>query len=273
MNSDHKVEHIEIVRGDSPLVLGLPHTGTYVPPDILSRLNDRGKRLADTDWHVHQLYEGLVDNVTSVRALFHRYVIDANRDPSGESLYPGQNTTGLCPAIDFDDNKIYEEGQEPSASEIERRRLAYHQPYHTALTEELARVKSRHGFVILYDCHSIRSHIPHLFDGKLPDLNIGTFKGNSCAQSITDVVVGACANSSYSHVLNGRFQGGWTTRHYGDPDNEIHAIQMELCQSTYMHESEPWTFLEDRAAALRSVLRPILKSLRDLKFSDPGSNK
>ena len=163
MISDTKSEGIEIVRGDSPLILGMPHTGTYVPHDIFNRLNETGQRLADTDWHVHQLYEGLVDDVTSVRALFHRYVIDANRDPSGESLYPGQNTTGLCPITDFDDNALYQDSQEPTPGEIEERRLQFHQKYHQSLSDEIERVKDLHGFAILYDCHSIRSHIPHLF--------------------------------------------------------------------------------------------------------------
>jgi formiminoglutamase len=262
MNSDTEIKVVEIVQGDSPLVLGIPHTGTYVPTEIFNRLNDTGKHLADTDWHVHRLYDGLGDNVTSVRALFHRYVIDANRDPSGMSLYPGQNTTGLCPTIDFDDNDIYQKGQDPKAEEIEERRLNFHQKYHDALAAEIERVKANHGFAILYDCHSIRSHIPHLFDGKLPDFNIGTFNGKSCSDIIAKTVEKICADApEYTHVLNGRFKGGWTTRHYGEPKNNVHALQMELAQSTYMEEDAPWTYLPDVADKIRPHLQAILCAL------------
>ena len=105
---------IEITRGNSPLVLGLPHTGTDIPDDCLARLNDTGRAMADTDWHIDRLYAGLEPNVTTVRTPIHRYVIDVNRDPTGESLYPGQNTTGLCPTTDFDGRPIYRNGQIPT---------------------------------------------------------------------------------------------------------------------------------------------------------------
>lgn len=262
MISDTHSEVIEIIRGDSPLILGLPHTGTFVPPEIFKRLNDTGKKLADTDWHVHQLYEGLLDNVTSVRALFHRYVIDANRDPSGKSLYPGQNTTDLCPTTDFDNIDIYRAGQIPSSEEIEERRKKFHLVYHNALSAEIERTIIKHGFAILYDCHSIRSHIPNLFAGKLPDFNIGTFDGQSCASIVAETVIGECAKAkNYSHVLNGRFKGGWTTRHYGNPDLAVHAIQMELTQSSYMLETDPWSYLPRKAEKIRPHLRSILRAL------------
>ena len=269
MNSNAQKEGVEIVRGDSPVVLGLPHTGTYVPTAIFDRLNETGKCLSDTDWHVHRLYSELVDNVTSVRALFHRYVIDANRDPSGASLYPGQNTTGLCPLIDFDNNKIYKLGQEPNEDEIEQRRVDFHARYHQALNDEIARVKAKHGFAILYDCHSIRSIVPHLFEGKLPDFNIGTFDGKSCAPVIGDTVEEICENASnFTSIKNGRFKGGWTTRHYGDPANGVHAIQMELAQSTYMQEREPWSYLPEKADTIRPHLRDILTALTKLQECD-----
>jgi formiminoglutamase len=168
---------LEISRGNSPLLLGLPHTGTELPDDVADKLNERGRALADTDWHIHTLYDGLVEDVTTIRTRIHRYVIDTNRDPAGASLYPGQNTTSLCPTTDFDGMPIYVEGATPDQAEIERRRVAFHAPYHAALEAEMARIASLHGFAILYDCHSIRSHIPFLFDGTLPDFNIGTKHG------------------------------------------------------------------------------------------------
>lgn len=265
MQVDAETDVVDVSCGDSPLILGLPHTGTYVPRDIFDKLNETGKRLADTDWHVHRLYEGLVDNVTSVRALFHRYVIDGNRDPSGASLYPGQNTTELCPTTDFDDNDIYRNGKAPGPDEIEARRVRFHQKYHDTLAAQITRITARHGFAILYDCHSIRSHIPHLFDGKLPDFNIGTFDGKSCGVHVAETVKTICAAATdYTHVVNGRFKGGWTTRHYGDPDNNVHAIQMELTQSTYMQEHDPWAYLPQTADKIRPILRAVLTGLSQL---------
>jgi formiminoglutamase len=256
---------IDITQGDSPLVLGLPHTGTDIPDDCLARLNDTGRAMADTDWHIHQLYDGLMADVTYVRTPVHRYVIDVNRDPSGASLYPGQNTTGLCPTTDFDGVPIYPSGEEPDDAEVERRRIAYHAPYHAALAAELERVKSIHGFAILYDCHSIRSHIPFLFDGTLPDFNIGTNNGATCAPELVKRTMQICSNAKgYTAILNGRFKGGWTTRHYGQPADGIHAIQMELAQSTYLAtETPPWSYDPSRADRLRSHLTSILESLSD----------
>lgn len=224
--------------------------------------------MADTDWHIDRLYAGLVDGVTTVRTTIHRYVIDANRDPSGVSLYPGQNTTTLCPLTDFDGLPIYLEGQEPDAAEIVRRRDIYHAPYHAAIAAELARVKAIHGFAILYDCHSIRGRIPFLFDGILPDFNIGTNEGATCAPAIESAVREICAGAEgYRSILNGRFKGGWTTRHYGRPDEGLHAIQMELAQSTYMVESPPWDYVPDRAENLRKHLKSILETLSNWRPS------
>jgi formiminoglutamase len=255
---------LDIIQGSSPLVLGLPHTGTDLPVECAARLNERGLAMADTDWHIHELYADLVPNVTSVRTPIHRYAIDANRDPSGASLYPGQNTTGLCPLTDFDGHSIYKDGQEPDDAEVERRRLAYHAPYHAALEAELNRVHALHGFAILYDCHSIRSHIPFLFDGKLPDFNIGTNMGATCDATIESVVAQICDQADgYTSILNGRFKGGWTTRQYGRPGDGFHAIQMELAQCTHIQESPPWDFVPTRAERLRKHLTTILTALQN----------
>ena len=255
---------LEITQGQGPVILGLPHTGTDLPPEVRARLNARGQAIPDTDWHIHTLYDGLLPDVTTVRMRVHRYAIDVNRDPTGASLYPGQNTTGLCPLTDFDGKPIYREGGAPDADEIERRREMWHAPYHAALQAEMERVHARHGHAILYDCHSIRGRIPHLFDGMLPDFNIGTNDGQSCAAGIADPVVGICANAPpFRSVLNGRFKGGWTTRHYGRPEQGWHAIQMELAQRTYMVEAPPWDYAPNKAQRLRPYLAKILKALSD----------
>lgn len=254
---------VEIARGDGPILLGLPHTGTEIPPHIWERLNGTGRARADTDWHVHRLYAGLLEQVTTVRTRIHRYVIDVNRDPAGASLYPGQNTTGLCPLTDFDGRAIYTDSATPEPHDVARRLAAYHQPYHAALTAEIARLKALHGQVILFDCHSIRSRIPYLFEGTLPDFNIGTNDGASCHWSVQSFTATSCAVADgYSSIENGRFKGGWTTRHYGRPKDGVHAIQMELAQSTYLEEeAEPWAYSEAKAADLRAILKGILETL------------
>jgi N-formylglutamate deformylase len=252
---------IGLTKGDSPLVLAQPHGGTEIPNAIFSRLSVTGQAKEDTDWHITRLYKGLLEQATVVNTPIHRYVIDANRDPSGQSLYPGQYTTGLCPTTTFDDRPIYIEGQAPSLDEITDRQRQYHQPYHDAIREQLERVHQRHGYAVLYDCHSIRSVVPYLFDGKLPDLNIGTNDGTSCSQKITLAVENVCADSSqYSSIFNGRFKGGWTTRHYGKPDTGYHAIQMELSQCSYMRETHPWQYDTTKAQRLRALLKDILEN-------------
>ncbi|MTI00169.1 N-formylglutamate deformylase [Roseibium sp. RKSG952] len=260
------MQPVEVFAGDGPIVLGVPHAGTYVPQEIRTRLNETGQLLADTDWHVDRLYTGLLAGATMVKANFHRYVIDANRDPAGVSLYPGQNTTTLCPVIDFDGTPIYHEGSEPDGEEIEARRLAWHAPYHAALEAELKRVKARHGIAILYDCHSIRAHAPFLFEGRLPDLNTGTNGGTTCAPEIERAVTEATEQAGgYTSVLNGRFKGGWTTRHYGQPETGIHAIQMELTQATHLaSEAPPFAYDPAKADRLRIHLKQILEALEAL---------
>lgn len=253
----------EVHQGTSPVILGFPHTGTEVPPAIWERLNDNGRILADTDWHIHTLYAGLLEGATTVRATFHRYVIDANRDPEGVSLYPGQNTTGLVPDTDFDGKAIWKKGEEPTAADIAGRLADFHAPYHAALAAEIARVKAIHGVAVLYDCHSIRSHIPFLFEGKLPDFNIGTDQGRTCAPEIEKIATDVTAAAEgYDSVLNGRFKGGWTTRHYGRPQDSVHAIQMELTQSSHLAtEAPPFALDDGKAARLRIHLGKILEQI------------
>ena len=256
----------DLHRGTSPVILGFPHTGTFVPPEVHARLNETGRQLTDTDWHIHELYAGLLPSASSIRALFHRYVIDANRDPKDVSLYPGQNTTGLVPSTDFDGRPLWREGQGADAAETSRRLAVYHEPYHRALTDEIARVRAQHGVAILFDCHSIRSYIPYLFAGKLPDLNVGTVDGTSCGQSVEAAAVDVAVNAQgYTAVLNGRFKGGWTTRYYAQPAHGVHAIQLELAQDTHLvTEAPPFDLDEAKSNRLRKHLAEMLKRIEDL---------
>lgn len=256
---------VEVIEGAGPIVLGQPHGGTWLPDEAAEALNERGRGLADTDWHITQLYDGLLDDVTVVRATFSRYLIDANRDPSGRSLYPGQNTTGLCPTTDFDGHPIYHAGQEPDEADVAGRVKAFHAPYHAALAGELDRVRARHGRVLLFDCHSIRSQIPFLFDGRLPVFNVGTNSGASCDarfEAAARQVLAQGEDDGLDMAVNGRFTGGWTTRHYGAPQAGRHAFQLELAQRAYMREAPPWPYDRERADITRPYLRRLMETFQ-----------
>lgn len=257
----------ELSRGDGPLVVSMPHCGTELSPGLAARLTPDALTLSDTDWHIPRLYgfaAGL--GATLLSARFSRYVVDLNRPPDGASLYPGQATTGLCPDTLFDGHPLYQGGQEPDEVEIAARVDTYWRPYHEALAAELARVKARHGFAILYDAHSIRSVIPRLFDGRLPDLNLGTARGTSAAPALiaraSATMEAAAAAEGLTCVTDGRFVGGHITRHYGRPSDGVHALQMELAQDRYMDEDgPPFAYRPDRAERLQRVLEPLLERL------------
>lgn len=255
---------VTVTQGTSPLILGQPHCGAYVPDAIFNCLNTTGRELADTDWHVDRLYDGLVADVSVVRANFHRYVIDANRSVDGAALYTHANTTALVPVTNFEGALIWE--IPPDQAEISERIESFYAPYHGALKAEIERVTALHGFAVLFDCHSIRSEIPYLFEGALPDLNIGTYEGRACAPMFEKAVAEVCAQAAdFSSVLNGRFKGGWTTRHYGQPDRGVHAIQLELSQALYLEsEAAPFTYSPRKAETLRPVLRQILEAILDV---------
>lgn len=250
--------HVE--QSDTPLILAFPHGGTEIPAELLDGFRSRWWAIRDADWHIRALYEGLAD-ATRIWTDISRSVIDCNRDPSGASLYPGQATTGLCPTETFDDDPLYKDGAGP---DIEARRIAFHAPYHAAIEAEIARLRAIHPRVVVYDCHSIRSVVPRLFDGTLPELNVGTDNGATCDPALSDAVVAACEGRS--HVLNCRFRGGWTTRHYGRPADGVHAIQMEIAMRAYLREPEgtpdeanwPPAYDPDFAAPLRADLTRIL---------------
>jgi formiminoglutamase len=237
----------------------MPHPGTGLPPEIDASLTDRGRLVEDTDWHMRPLYRPIEERFrpSVIEAKLSRYVIDLNRDPSGVSLYPGQATTELVPLTTFDGTSIWQ--VPPDADEIARRRALYFQPYHDALAGEIARVKQRHGFCLLWDCHSIRSRIPRLFEGELPMLNLGTNGGASCAPGIQAAAELAMARTGLTHVSNGRFKGGWITRFYGRPADRVHAIQMELSLAGYLAaEDPPWTFAPNVARPLQQALEMII---------------
>ena len=255
---------VEVHRGTAPLLMSFPHTGTEIPEAVSGKLVSREAALRDTDWHVDTLHAFARElGATLVRTPVSRTVIDVNRDPSGASLYPGQATTGLVPVETFDGERLYRPGEEPRAAEAEERRRTWFEPYHAALAAEIERLQNGHGRVVVYDCHSIRSRVPRLFPGELPVFNVGTNGGTSCDAGLEDAVAAACRETGESTVVNGRFRGGWITRHYGRPHEGVHAIQMELAQRFYMDEDRPEVAVRDKAARASARLRRIVAAALD----------
>lgn len=260
-------EWLAVHHGDAPLVVSFPHTGTEIPEDIETHLVSPWLARKDTDFWVDVLYDFAHEiGATTIRTALSRTVIDVNRDPSGASLYPGQTTTGLCPLETFDGEPLYKPGMEPGPAEILRRRAEYGNPYHSALAHEVERMRKRFGCVVLYDAHSIRSQVPRLFEGTLPQFNIGTNQGVTCDPALTGALERIADASGFSRVTNGRFRGGWITRHFGNPTAGIHAVQMELAMRGYLVEPEaplnrenwPAPLYDALAARLRVALRDML---------------
>lgn len=255
-------------RGDAPLVVSIPHTGLDLA-GLEPRLVSPWLARKDADWWIEKLYGFAAElDATILRTTISRTVIDVNRDPSGASLYPGQATTGLCPTTTFDGEALYRPGGEPGEVEISERRAQYFEPYHTVLGAEIARLRAAHSAVVLYDCHSIRSVIPRLFEGELPVFNLGTNSGASASPALVREVEELMARSGRSHVTNGRFKGGWITRRYGAPEAGVHALQMELSCRGYMRETPgpvseadwPAPYDEAFAAGIQRSLRPVLET-------------
>lgn len=258
-------------------MLSVPHAGTDIPAEVEAQLVSPWLSRRDADWWVDRLYDfGSALGATVICTALSRTVIDVNRDPSGASLYPGQATTELCPTTTFDGEALYREGCTPGAAEIAARRERYYDPYHQALGTQIARLRTKHARVVLYDCHSIRSRIPRLFDGELPNFNIGTNSGRSCARALVEAVAAECASTGLSHVIDGRFKGGYITRHFGRPDDGVHAVQMELACRGYLPETPgpvaegQWPIPYDAvfASPMRATLTRVLQAC--LAFAERG---
>ena len=248
-------------RGHAPLLVSLPHDGTEVPDDIAARLTPEARRVPDTDWHIARVYAFAQELGASILVpRFSRYVIDLNRSEDDVSLYPGQNTTGLCPVVRFNGEPVYVDGQLPSEDEVHARVDRYWRPYHAALRDELERLHATHGRVVLWEGHSIRGELPFLFEGRLPDLNLGTANGASCSLQLQRTLEGVlAAQSHYDWVHNGRFKGGYITRHYGAPARGIDAVQLEISQRIYMDE-DTFEYAPGLAAATQATIRRLLEA-------------
>jgi len=263
------VQHLTMTQpfhfqaGHVPLLISMPHAGTTIPADIASRMEPAALIKADTDWHMPLLYNMAETlGVSTISAEYSRYVIDLNRPKEDSNLYPGQDTTGLCPVDTFAKQPLYRTEHLPDAAEIALRIEQYWQPYHRQLQSELARLKQQHGYAILWDAHSIASHVPRFFSGKLPDFNFGTADQKSCApelqQALQEVIEDLGSSAHITHVFNGRFKGGYITRNYGQPANRVHAVQLEMAQCVYMDEAAPYSYRPDLAARVQPVLSKLL---------------
>lgn len=252
----------ERVRGDSPLIVNVPHAGTHLPAELHARLTPAARAVPDTDWHVEKLYAfAPAAGVTLMHATHSRFVVDLNRDPAGVALYAGADNSELCPTGTFDSAPIYV-GTPPDAAEIEARTRTFFAPYHETLRGEIERVRARHGYAILLDGHSIRAEVPRFFAGRLPDLNLGTADGRSCAPALEQAAASVLASAApLTHIVNGRFKGGWITRHYGQPAASVHALQLEMAQAAYMDEAPPYAWDARKASAVEAVLRRLVDTL------------
>ena len=253
-------------KGTLPLLISIPHVGTAITAEVLNTMTPVAKRLDDTDWHLDRLYDFYKALDASIlMAQYSRYVIDLNRAPDGINLYPGQNTTALCPTDTFNEEPLYLVDCAPNAAAIENRRLNYWQPYHEALAKELKRLKSEHGYVLLWEAHSIRSQVPRFFAGRLPDFSFGTHNNKSAMPGLVETLLQQLdAHQDYHAVANQRFKGGYITRNYGDPKNGIHAIQLELAQITYMEEQPPYRYDETKANKVKKVIQEVIETALDV---------
>ena len=264
---------IDIQAGSVPLIVNVPHDGREIPADVNAGMTTEALALPDTDWHIRDLYDFAADlGATITSARYSRYVVDLNRDPSGVSLYPGADTTEICPSSTFRLEPIYADGSAVSEEEVERRIDDYWWPYHRELARVLEEARERFGKVLLFDAHSIGSELPRFFEGRLPDFNFGTADGTSADPDLTDAMFGVLnAASGFTSILNGRFKGGYITRRYGDPGDGIHAVQLEIAQCAYMEETPPFRYLPDRANTVRPVLRDMLQTGLDWIRTRTGS--
>ena len=246
-------------EGPSPLLISVPHDGIHLPADIRARMTGVATVVPDTDWHVAELYGFARElGASMLVANYSRYVVDLNRPASDDALYPGQVATGLCPTKTFAGEEIYT-APGLDADEVQDRVAKYWQPYHDKIAHTLAALREKHGFALLWDAHSIASVVPRLFEGELPELNIGSNAGKSCDASITEQVAAVARSGPYSHVVNGRFKGGYITRHYGDPGRNIHAMQLEIAQRVYLNEATT-IFDAQKASHLHATLQPMLEA-------------
>ena len=257
MNTSYNLQ-----TGKIGMLISMPHNGQEIPSDIAKTMTDSAHKVADTDWYMDKLYDFAEDlGIAIIKPRYSRYVIDLNRNIDGVNLYPGANSTELCPTTAFDLTPLYKTGQAPDEAEIQRRIALYWQPYHQALDDTLRQMKAEFGKVVLLDAHSILSKVPRFFEGQLPDFNFGSANGASCSDELMTEIM-QLDLSPYSSVANGRFKGGYITRGFGKPEESIHAVQLELSQHTYMDEPSD-RYNHEKASQVKVKLKAFVQCLAD----------
>jgi N-formylglutamate deformylase len=245
-----------------PLLVSIPHTGTEIPVDVSLRLEPGVSPIADTDWHLHNLYDFVPAlGAHTIYARFGRTVADLNRPAEGGALYPGRDETTVVPTSTFGGERLYRKGGEPTATEIEERLQTVWRPYHVRIRELLEGMRARFGKAVLFDAHSIRSEVPRFFSGRLDCLVLGTNAGRSCDRWVRDTLETSLGSSTFRVQVDTPFQGGVITRSFGVPATGIHAIQLEMGQSLYMDEDRPEVWDAARAMPLKGALRAALEAL------------
>jgi N-formylglutamate deformylase len=251
----------------APILLSIPHCGTAFPKELINEYEpELYKEQDDTDWFVDQLYDfANAMGITTISAVYSRWVIDLNRHPENRDLYSdGRLITGLCPVTNFLGNAIYKDGRKSIAEdEIQRRLAAYYLPYHQKIAEHLMALKERFGQVLLWDCHSIRKSLPALHKEPFSDLIISDADGQSSAAKLSDTAFLHLSSSTYSVKRNYPFKGGYITRHFGKPKENQHAIQLEMSKNVYMDDLEK-TYVDKKAQKIQTLLKSTLEKLCDI---------
>ncbi len=259
--------HVQLPQGPRvPLLLSIPHCGTMIPQDLRDQYKpDFIHKPDDTDWFVDQLYDFAPSlGITTISAVYSRWVIDLNRDPENKPLYSdGRIITSLCPSTNFLGEALYLD-ERPSVHEAEtqRRLQLYYWPYHEKLDALLDDLKSEFGKVLLWECHSIRQRVPTISSEKLPDLILGDVDGESASPAIIETAYNCLKESSYSLSHNFPFKGGYITRKYGLPLKNQQAIQLEMTKINYMDDTET-SFHPNKAEQMKALLKTTLGLLID----------
>lgn len=245
-----------------PIIISSPHSGTFFPPEIASKLKpEMADKPDDADWFIDRLYDfAPAMGITVIKANYCRWVIDLNRDPESKPLYTdGRVITGLVPTTNFNGDPLYKDAV-PEEHEIAERIHKYYLPYHEKLEELLEQTKQQFGKALLFDAHSIRRVVPGIQKEAFPQLILGDNDGTSASKEVIDAVWNILKDSGYEATHNTPFKGGQITRSFGKPDDNVHALQLEMAKTNYMDATET-EYDGQNAAQIREVLKAVFTQL------------
>ncbi len=247
-----------------PIILSVPHCGTDFPDEIR---NDYVPEMMaapdDTDWFVHQLYNFATElGITIIHAKYSRWAIDLNRDPESAPLYDdGRIITGLTTTTDFFGKSIYiSDDRIPDQKEVERRLTEYYWPYYNKIQDLLDERLATFGKALLWDAHSIRHFVPTIRKEIFPDMILGNNDETTAHPELIETALHGLTSGKFGVNHNTPFKGGHITRYFGKPEQNIHALQLEMNKILYMDDEER-NFHEERANEMRAVLKPTFEAL------------